>query len=51
MFSPIDLMRVLTTAAPPPATISKLNDAVELAKIANDKKAWLEGNKLNRIRM
>jgi len=49
----IDLMQVLTTttAAPPPETVSKLKDAVELAKIANDEKAWLDGNKLNKIRM
>jgi len=46
----IDLMQVLTTT-PPAETVSKLKDAVELAKIANDEKAWLDGNKLDKIRM
>jgi hypothetical protein len=46
----IDLMQVLTTTLPT-ETVSKLKDAVELAKIANDEKAWLDGNKLNKIRM
>jgi hypothetical protein len=51
MFSPIDLMQKLTTTAPAPETIIKLKGAVELAKIANDEKAWLDGNKLNKIRI
>jgi len=46
----IDLMQVLTTTLPT-ETVSKLKDAVELAKIANDEKAWLDGNKLDKIRM
>lgn len=42
---------MLATTASPPETVGKLKDAVELAKIANDEKAWPDGNKLNKIRM
>jgi predicted TIM-barrel fold metal-dependent hydrolase len=36
-----DLLQVLTIAAPPPETITKPEDTVELAKIANDEMAEL----------